>query len=299
VRSKHNFDLFGATGIDYNEQSNGVANTTPNVVQNMNRWTGDVGVLWNLWGGRSAVRWGPVFTLHTETQLARPFTTFKLGTTTNVDGHDITDRLTISQNRSFTLLARVGLKSQNQTNMFEVGFETGREFNALKGYEFTNGVTMATCLPDAKATFATCISNASKANPPTITKDSMGTPLYEDRPRAGSYWKWNISIPFHEKVKFEITDDGDFFFADSAQNISTDTRFRDLSKSSLKFTVFPSFSIGPSLQLLLYRNKATRDATGNQTGGDFLSQKTFGFEASFSFNWFNRREAGVQIKHKP
>jgi hypothetical protein len=116
----------------------------------------------------------------------------------------------------------------------------------------------------------------------------------------GFYWKWNVSIPFHEKVKFELTDEGDLFFANLAQDIGTDTRFRDLSKSSLKFTIFPSFSIGPSLNLLLYQNQASLDpGTGQPIKNSFLSQKTFGFEASFSFNWFNRREAGVQIKHKP
>lgn len=299
VRSRHKYDLFAATGIDYNEKSTGVPNTTPNVVQNSNRLTGDLGVLWNLWGGRSAVRWGPVFTLHAETQLARPFTMFDLSTKTiDADNHEITDRLKIFQDRSVLLLARAGLRIQNRTNALEFGFERGRDSKGLTGYSFDTDTEP--CKPTAKETLATCIKNRNKKSPPTVTKDTVATPILQNRRRMGFYWKWNVSIPFHEKVKFELTDEGDLFFANLAQDIGTDTRFRDLSKSSLKFTIFPSFSIGPSLNLLLYQNQASLDpGTGQPIKNSFLSQKTFGFEASFSFNWFNRREAGVQIKHKP
>jgi hypothetical protein len=298
VRSKHNYDLFGAAGIDYNTKSSDTSSVAPSVVQNTNRLTGDAGFLWNLWGGRSFVRLGPVFTLHGETQLAQPFTIFNLNTSsTDPRGRTITDQLRISPERSVQLLGRIGLRSQNRTNAFEFGFEHGREFNVFKGYEFvTNGGTLV-CKPDATTSLSKCIKDAIKAG--TITRDSVVLSAHQDRPRTGLYWKWNISIPFHEKLKFELTDEGDFYFADPARDILNDTRFRDISKSSLKFTVFPNFTIGPSLQLLLYRNQTGLDSNFKPIGGDFLSQKTFGLEASFSFDWFNRREAGVQLRHKP
>ena len=126
-----------------------------------------------------------------------------------------------------------------------------------------------------------------------ITKDSVGTALLRSRPRAGLYWKYGLSIPFGSKVKYDLNQgenqEADFFFNFHGDN-ATDTRFLDRSKHSLKFTIFPSFSIGPSLQLLLYQNKVN---------GDFLFQKQFGLEANFSFNLSNRREKLVQIEHKP
>jgi hypothetical protein len=297
VRSKHKYDLFGAAGIDYNTKSSDTSSAAPSVVQNTNRVTGDAGFLWNLWG-RSSVRLGPVFTLHGETQLARPFTVFNLSTSsTDIRGRTISDQLKISPDRSVQLLGRIGLRSQDRTNAFEFGFEHGREFNVLKGYEFvTNGRT-GRCTPDATTSLSKCIKDAIKAG--TIARDSVVLSAHQDRPRTGFYWKWNISISFNEKLKFELTDEGDFYFADPGRDILNDTRFRDISKSSLKFTVFPNFTIGPSLQLLLYRNQTGLDSNFKPIGGDFLSQKTFGLEASFSFNWFNRREAGAQIKHKP
>jgi len=122
-----------------------------------------------------------------------------------------------------------------------------------------------------------------------ITKNSVGSAILKTRPRAGLYWKTGFALPFGDKIKYELTDLGNFFFNFSGDN-STDTRYWDKSKHSLKFTIFPSFSIGPSLELLLYKNKINRD---------FLLQRQFGFEASFAFDLFNRREKGVQIKHKP
>jgi len=205
--------------------------------------------------------------------------------------------LEIPRGRSVMVMPRFGLRHQNRTNMFEAGFEKGKEFNVLMGYEFvTNGVTV-TCTPQANKSIDKCIKDGIKEK--KITKDSQVFSAHEDRPRMGFYWKWNASIPLHEKVKIELSDEGDWYFADPRMDLLTDTRFRDIFKSSLKFQVFPNFAIGPSLNLLLYRNQKGLDDKFQPIGGDFLSQKTFGFEASYSFNWFNRRESGVQLKSKP
>src|SRR2546421_227594 len=104
----------------------------------------------------------------------------------------------------------------------------------------------------------------------------------------GLYWKLNLSIRFNPKVKYELTQEADLFF-NFRQDNATDTRYRDVSKHSLKFTIFPSLTIGPSLQLLLYKNKVN---------GDFLFQKVFALETSLSFDIFNHRDSGVQLKHK-
>jgi hypothetical protein len=295
VRSTHNFDWFAGMGIDYKTNSTDTSSLAPHVTQSTNRLTSDLGFLWNLSGGRSAVRWGPVFTVRAETQLAPPFTKFDLNSTNTTTGR--TDQFKIPRGRSVMVMPRFGLRHQNRTNMFEAGYEIGKEYNVLMGYKFVTNGTSVTCTPQANKSLDKCIKDGIKAG--TITKDSQVFPAHRDRPRTGFYWKWNASIPLNDKLKFELSDEGDWYFADPRMDLLTDTRLRDIFKSSLKFTVFPNFTIGPSLNLLLYRNQKGLDEKFQPIGGDFLSQKTFGFEASYSFNWFNRREAGVQIRNKP
>jgi len=124
---------------------------------------------------------------------------------------------------------------------------------------------------------------------PKITMNSAASAITDSRPRAGFYWKSAFVIPLNTKMKYEFSDTGDYFFNFHNDN-ATDTRYRDESKHSLKFVIWPSLSVGPTLRLLLYKNKVN---------GDFLFQKEFGFETSFAFDLFNRREKGVQIRHKP
>jgi len=222
--------------------------------------------------------------LHAETPLRQPFAIFTLGTK---------DPLKITQNRSVLLLPRIGMRWQNGDNFFEVGGQVGTEIQAFGGYRFNTQGSIVECLPSATRTFATCITENSTPPMTAITKDSGATTILQSRPRAGLYWKYGLSIPFGSKVKYDINQQGnqeaDFFF-NFPQDNSADTRFLDRSKHSLQFTILPSFSIGPSLQFLLYRNKVNHD---------FLFQKQFGFEANFSFNLSNHREKMVQIKHKP
>ena len=277
-RSSHQNEFFAAMGIDYKEQSTG--DLTPKIVQLSNRLTGDVGLIRSIRGGRSQTRVGISFSFHAERPLERPFTNFTLGNS---------DRLKIFQDRGVLLLPRIGLRWQNRSNSFEAGAEAGREINALSGYRFNTQGFIDECLPNATETFAQCITRKSKLTVNPITKDSAATAILENRPRAGLYWKSSVSIPFGSKVKYELTQEADFFFNFSHDN-ATDTRYRDISKHTLKFPIWTSFSIGPSLQLLLYQNKVKRD---------FLFQKQFGFDASFAFDLFNSREKAVQIKHKP
>ena len=162
--------------------------------------------------------------------------------------------------------------------------------HALGGYRFTTQGVLDECLPSAAKTLAACIK--SKSTPPTatITKNSEAKPILENRWRAGAYWKFSFSVPLTSKIKYDLTQEADFFFVNFHRDNATDTRYRDLSRNSIKFAIWPSFSIGPTLQLLFYQNKVNRD---------FLFQKQFGLEATVSFDLFNSREKAVQLKHKP
>lgn len=278
-RMSHTGGPFAALTTDYRRQSTG--DVTPDISQKANLVTGEAGYLRNLRGGRSDKSMGLSFSFYTETQLQRPFSNFGLGTG---------DSIKISQNRSFMLLPRIGLFWRyGAANTFSAGVQDGRELRALVGYSFETPAGMFQCLPEVVRTFAKCIKDLSPKSNPKVTANSAASAILDDRPRAGFYWNSGFTVPINSKVSYVFSDKGNYFFNFSGDN-ATDTRYRDESKHSLKFTIWPSFSIGPSLRLLLYRNKVNKD---------FLFQKEFGFETSFAFDLFNRREKDVQIKHKP
>ena len=275
TRSAHRHDYFLASGIDYHETISG--DSPLNQVANL--FTFDAGIIWR-WPGRSIPHWAPVFSVHTETQLRQPVKTFGLGTN---------DSLRVNQDRTWLFLPRLGLRWQNRGSALEVGAQVGRAINALAGYRFETGGVITECLLDSARTLAACIAANSTAPNINITKDSVATPILHNRPRAGFYWNGSFAIQFHEKVRYEFEDKGDFFFNFGGDNV-TDTRFRDLSKHRLSFSIFPSVSIGPALHLLLYQNKINND---------FLAQRTLLVETKISFELFNRREKKVQLKNKP
>jgi hypothetical protein len=209
-----------------------------------------------------------------------------------VNNISIRDRFVISQERGFLVLPRVGLRWQNRdSTYFEVGFQRGKEFDAFTGYQFVTGSNApVTCVPDAKKTIVSCIDEKSREPNPTITKNSVASAILMDRPRSGFYWKSNFTLPFGRKVKYEFSDEGDFFAKNFDSDLVTDTRIRDYSKHSVKFSVFPSLSFGPALNVLLYQNKINKN---------WLTQKQFSLEATISFDFYNRREKSVQLRNKP
>lgn len=293
--SYHQHELFLEGGIDYQDTSKGRANDAPEFDQITNRVTVDPGWLWRL-PGRSKPHFAAVFSLHLETPFKRPIETFFLSTKTVIDpvnNISKTDRLVISQERGFLVLPRVGVRWQNRdTTYFEVGYQRGKEYDAFAGYEFFTGSNPVPekCVPNAKDTIVKCIQDKSNPANPSITKDSIATAILTNRPRAGLYWKSNFTLPLGPKVKYEFSDEGDFFFKRFDADLVTDTRFRDNSKHSLKFSVWPSLSFGPALNLLLYQNKINKN---------WLTQKQFTLETTINFDFFNRREKSVQLRNKP
>ena len=275
-RFSHDYEFFIGSKVDYKVQSTG--DEHPQVEQLENRVTPEAGIVRNLLGGRGQSRLGATFTFHTEVPLAKPFTEFKLS------GED---KLKITQPRRFLILPRVGFRWQNNTNYFEGGGQIGREYKALGGYRFDT--TTEVCLPNAAETFGACITRLNQTTPPSVTKDTSATAIVERRNRAGLYWKAGLTIPLWSTFKYQFSDEGNFFFNFHGDTVA-DTRLWDIQKHSLMFPVFSSLSIGPSYQMIFFRNKINRD---------LLIQKTFGLEASFAFDLFNRRERKVQVMHKP
>ncbi len=283
-RSSHKREFYFSTGIDYERQSVGDDPDEFQISQITNRVFSETGlVLWRK-PGRSLPNLGINLSLYTETQLQRPYSVFSLASG---------DPLRITQGRSLAVLPRLGIRWQNTVNAFELGAQYGREINALEGYRFNTEGVVVECAANSQQTFSDCIAeNSDPDNGGSITKDSEVTPLLADRPRAGLYWKTNFAfeLPFTSKVKYEMEQTGDFFFVNFGRDTTVDTRFRNISKHRLSFIIWPSVSIGPTLDLLMFQNKINKD---------FLFQRQFGIETKISFDLFNRREKDVQLKHKP
>ena len=275
-----NNEFFFGTGIDYERQSQGDPVVATGISLNKNRLFGDTGMVWWRRPGREFPNIGAVFSVHGETQLEAPFSAFNLNTPD-------AEQVRIIQKRGALVLGRLGFRWQNRSNAFEIGGQAGREFRALRGYRFENpGDDDVECLVNSAQTLTACIAENSK--PPTglITANSAPSALLQGRPRAGMYWTHNLSFPLGSRMKYELTQDADYFFVNFHRDTTIDTRFRYNSKNRLSFMVWPNFSIGPTLELFMYQNKVNRN---------FLFQRTLGIETKFTFDVFNRREKKSQI----
>ena len=288
----HDREFFLAGGIDFKKESTGVSNDEPVITQSVNRIFLDPGVTFRF-PGKSLPHWGLVLSVHLETPFQSPVSTFTLASERVVDAVNnikVNDRLEIAQGRSIQVLPRLGLRLQNKDSFVEFGGQAGYEMRALAGYRFnTPGVPEPVeCLLSAAETLAKCITNKSDAG--MITRDSEPSAILENRKRAGLYWKIGFSMPFGEKIKYELEDEGNYFFVKFHEDTSVDTRLLDVSKHRLRFFIWPSISIGPTYQLLFYRNKRRHH---------WLTQRQFGFETVIDFDLFNRRERQIQFKNKP
>lgn len=281
-RSSHKRELYIQTGLEFERNSTGDTPSAFQISQAKNRLFSETGlVVWRT-PGRSLPNLGLNFSIYAETQVTRPFSDFDL-----TSG----DKIRITQNRSLQLLPRFGLRWQGLANSAEIGIQAGEEINALSGYQFTTPGGVVECLAKDAPSFSKCIAdNSDPDKGGLITKDTPHSVVADDRPRAGMYWKVVLSRPITSKIKYELEDTGDFFFVNFGKDTTVDTRLRIIQKHRLSFVIWPSVTIGPALDLLIYQNKVNRD---------LLFQRQFGFETNISFDIFNRRERGVQLKHKP
>lgn len=273
-------EFFIGVGIDYDRQATGDPTKATGISLNKNRMFADIGgVLWRR-PGREYPNVGFVASVHGETQLEQPFSAFNLST-------EAEDQIRITQQRGLLLLGRLGVRWENRSNYFEVGWQAGRELRALRGYLFENsGGTNVECLVNSAQTLGDCISENSKPPNGLITASSVPSALLQGRPRAGMYWNHGFVFPILKNLKYEFTQDADFFFVHFHRDTSIDTRFRYNAKNRLSFMIWKNFSIGPALDLFMYQNKVNRS---------FLFQRSFGIETKVNFDIFNRREKGAQI----
>ena len=280
---KHEFFLDG--GIDYERYSQGDPPVAKGISLNRNKVFASPGVVWWRRPGREQPNVGAVASVYVETQLEAPFSVFTLKT-------PAADQLRIPQKRGLLVMGRLGVRWQNKSNAFEIGGQWGKEFRALEKYHFENpGGTPVDCRVDAVITVTACIEKESTPPDGRIVSSSIPSAVLQRRPRAGMYWKHTFSFPISPRLKYEATQDADFFFKNFDSDTSIDTRFRHNFKNRLSLMVWPNFSIGPTFDLFMYQNKGDNRS--------FLFQRSFGFETKLNFDIFNRRERKAQIKARP
>ncbi|HEX3250247.1 MAG TPA: hypothetical protein VHS05_12525 [Pyrinomonadaceae bacterium] len=274
------YELFLGSGVDYERQSQGDPVVATGISLNKNRLFGETGMVWWRHPGRELPNIGAVFSVHGETQIEQPFSAFNLNT-------DEAEQIRITQKRGALVLGRVGFRWENRTNTLELGVQAGKELRGLRGYHFENpDDNDIDCLVNSAQTLSKCIEVNSKPPAGLITPNSIPSALLQSRPRAGIYWSHSLSFPLGSKLKYEVTQDADFFFVKFDRDTTIDTRFRYNSKNRLSFMIWPNFSIGPTLDLFMYQNKVNRN---------FLFQRTLGIETKLFFDIFNRREKKAQV----
>jgi 5'-nucleotidase-like protein len=290
TRNWKHYQLFASPSYTFNVQYKGQSNASRQINQIANLGMFDLGFA-RLWAERGPEHLDLVFTTHFETPLEETATAFTLKSTPVAT-------LQFNQPRSYTTLLRAGFRWQRRTSSIEFGPEGGHQWDALEGFTFaTNGKITATCLALSDISFSTCVANASNSkitNPPTITANSIVSTLQSGKDHAGMYWKIFLSVPLYSRVSYTFTDTGDWFFVNYGTESTTDTRFRDLEQHQIKFNIFPSLSIGPELDLLLYENKSS-----GPLKGAFLRQDQILMKAQFGFDLFNWRKKVNQIQYAP
>lgn len=294
TRSWQKRQLQASPGYTYNTQYKGQPDDVRQVNQQLDLATFDLSGAY-LWTGRAAEHIDSILGVHFETPLVRIFNAFQLGTTHIGDhGEPIKDQLRFSQDRSYTVLLRPGFRWIRRKSSLEFGPETGHEWNAIDGFNFITGTLVTQCAASAELTISQCVKSAVKSNPASITPASLAESLRSGHNHSGMYWKIALTVPFHPKVSYVFTDTGDWYFVHYGSDVSTDTRFRDFEQHQLKLDIFPNLSIGPEVDLLLYKNASTTLLPGR-----FLRQDTLMMKAQFSFDLFNSRKMGEQIKYAP
>lgn len=281
----------------FNTERTGVADDFDKINQIANLGAFDISYAYSWKNGRAPEHYDWVLTSHFETPLTRPFNTFDLATK-HPGPHpqeQITDHLRFELDRNYTELIRPGIRWKKRVSSIEMGPEWGHEWNAVQQIDFfTNGVLTVPCTATATLTIGQCIKKALNTDPNAITPNSSVGTHRIGQDHAGAYWNLNLTVPFHSRFSYVLTDKADWFFVKYQSEPSTATLFRDVEQHQLKFIIFPSFSIGPEVDVLMFQNKSVPGLKGH-----FLAQEQFIVKAQFAFELANWRKKWTQIKYAP
>ncbi|MBZ5533507.1 MAG: 5'-nucleotidase C-terminal domain-containing protein [Acidobacteriia bacterium] len=288
--------LFVSPGYTFNFQHKGQADDLDQVTQAANLGFLDTGYAYTL-NPRQPERHEFLMTTHFETPLMESVTSIKLKTThKGEDGSDIKDQLRIHLDRSYTVAFRPGYRWKRRVSSVEFGPEWSYELKALTGINFlTDGHPVPLrCPSDVAQSLSTCASNALSNDATALNTRSVVFTDRRNQAHTGAYWKINMTVPFHKRLSYVLTDGGDYFWVRYGTENAATTLLKDYSQHQLKIDIFPSLSIGPEYDVLLYRNKAVPGRNGH-----FLFQSQLLIKAQWSFDWFNGRDWTKQWFYAP
>jgi hypothetical protein len=195
-------------------------------------------------------RWGLVYEpFHFDTPLYRvelPVNAFYSHTTDQL----INPAFTLKLDRDRRFLQRIGFRAESSQSSVELGIEGGWEQNALQELSGNLG----DCHALATLTLSSCLKTFQQT--PGFLFSSLQQ-LNGSRENNGAYVNLDWSIPLIWKLSFRTEDYGEYYSPAHLDN-STDTRYRNDAKETLKFTVLPNLTFGPGLERFDYENKVER-----------------------------------------
>jgi hypothetical protein len=151
----------------------------------------------------------------------------------------------VNLGRTQNVLARTGLRIEDEKSHFEAGYEAGWERGAL--VTFVAGGTSCPPLP-AQSPFG-CLTSLV----PPVHVDQVR----ETRAQRGFYadYAWTTPIPLHPTWKNIVQVQGEWFpFGPSNDNSSDTRKLYDITEK-LSIPLFASLSFQPGGEYYLYRNK--------------------------------------------
>jgi hypothetical protein len=283
VRSGKWLDEYFRNQLDYSSQVNDqIAPALPSVSQNKNRDQFDAGIFYH-----------PFTTCHNFVPCFAPRKEYpKLGIVVEPFRFDSplaqqeliigpkTNQQKINLGRTQNVLARTGLRAEDDKSHFEAGYEAGWERGAL--VTFLSGTTSCPPLPNQSP--EGCLTSLV----PPVHVDQ----IRETRDQRGFYvdYAWTTPIPIRTNWKNVVQIQGEWFPFGPADANSSDTRRLYDINEKLSIPIFSSLSFQPGAEYYLYRNKF---------GVSPLTRWTPSASVTWSFDRYSGGRWGKSLGYSP
>jgi hypothetical protein len=249
VRSGKWLDEYARNQLDYSSQVNEqIAPALPSVSQSKNRDQFDAGIFFHPLTTCSNFRPWCRAPRKELPKIGMVFEPFRFDSPLAQEELIIgprTNEQKVNLGRTQNVLARTGLRIEDEKSHFEAGYEAGWERGAL--VTFVAGSTSCPPLPD-QSPFG-CLTSLV----PPVHVDQVR----ETRDQRGFYvdYAWTTPIPVHNNWKNIVQLQGEWFPFGPASDNSSDTRKLYDINEKLSIPIFSSLSFQPGGEYYLYRNK--------------------------------------------
>jgi len=188
-----------------------------------------------------------------ETNFAPPLTSFKLSTSPP-------SLLKQTTARPKNVLAKIGLRFDNEKSYIESGYEIGEALGSPLAFVFNPGsaqeVTCSATSAQKATSLGTCV--AANSTPPTgfISATSRFREVTRSLFQNGLFlnFRLNVPLPFNDNLTYTMENRGELFF-NHRGNVSVDTKFQSDWTQSLTVPLVGNFSLLPKFEMFFYENK--------------------------------------------